>query len=58
MINANNLESIFEISDEFDKIIENQGSTSTVESELFIYKKAYEGLKNAAYNYFGNSKQA
>lgn len=34
----------------------NQGSL-TVESELFLFSKAYEGLKAAAFNFFGSSRQ-
>ena len=56
LINTNSVENIFEISSEFDKIIEKE-QTTTLESQLFIYSKAYEGFKAAAYSYFGNSRQ-
>ena len=56
LISSNKVESIFDISDEFDKLIKDQEGT-TIESQAFIYQKAYEGLKAAAFSYFGNSSQ-
>lgn len=56
LIGSNRVESIFDISDEFDNLIKDQEGT-TVESQAFIYQKAYEGLKAAAFSYFGNSSQ-
>lgn len=39
-------------------MIQSHQGTLTSESESFIYNKAYEGFKAAAFNFFGNTKQS
>lgn len=56
LIGSNRIGNIFDISDEFDNLIKEQEG-ATIESQVFIYQKAYEGLKAAAFSYFGNSSQ-
>ena len=56
LINNNSVETIFDISDEFYKLIDSQDG-ATAESQAFIFQKAYEGFKSAAFNFFGTSRQ-
>lgn len=56
LILTSRVESIFDISDQFDELIREQEG-ATAESQAFIYHKAYEGFKAAAFSYFGSSSQ-
>lgn len=38
-------------------MIESHQGNLTGESEAFLYRKAYEGIKAASFNYFGNNRQ-
>lgn len=57
MITQNNVDSIFEVTEKYDQIIEAQSSGASDLTLSHLYQKCYEGIKTNAFSLFGNILQ-
>lgn len=57
-ISANQVRNIFDISEEFDRMIELHSAKANKETMSVIHRKCYEGLKATTINFFSTLKQS
>lgn len=58
MINENLISSIFEVTEKYDNIIENESKGANEQTLSHLYKKCYEGLKTNSFTLFGSILQS
>lgn len=58
MISQNLVSSIFEVTEQYDNIIEREGRSATDQTLSHLYRKCYEGLKTNAFTLFGSILQS
>ena len=58
MINQNSINSIFEMSQRYDEIIQKQSKGAGEQTLCYLYKKCYEGIKTNCFTLFGNMLQS
>lgn len=57
MINQNAINSIFEISEKYDEIIEREAKGASDQTLHYLYKKCFEGIKTNCFALFSNVMQ-
>lgn len=57
-IGGNTVKNIFEISEEYDKMIEEHSKRANKETISIVHRKCYEGFKSMAINFFSNLSQS
>ena len=58
LINKNQVSDIYQITEEFDDLINKEAEDSASETSYFLYKKGYESLKANVLTYFGSILQS
>jgi hypothetical protein len=57
MINQNLVSSIFEVTEQYDAIIDREAGTANEQTLAHLYRKCYEGLKTNSFTLFGSILQ-
>lgn len=58
MINQNEINSIFEVCEKYDGVIEKESKGASDQTSHYLYKKCFEGLKTNCFTLFANLIQS
>lgn len=56
-VSSNEVASVFDITDKYDELIEQESRGANSETLSHLFRKCYEGIKNLSFSYFGSILQ-